>query len=119
MTLIHVPKPPDSAMNPDRPVSSLLKTQIEHLHKAEKRLPRHHLTEIYVNAIKTEGEAAAYIRAVTESIHNAHAEAAAQRARPRRKRTIEIAAVADDGVPGRVKSKSGAKKSSRKQPGKK
>jgi len=39
MTLIHVPSPSQSAMNPDRPVSSLLKIQMEHLQQAEKRLP--------------------------------------------------------------------------------
>jgi hypothetical protein len=98
MTLIHVPSPSQSAMNPDRPVSSLLKIQMEHLQQAEKRLPPRYQTEIYINAIKTEGEAANYIRAVTEAIHTAHEEAAAQRLRPvrRRKRVLEIAAVADD-----------------------
>jgi len=92
MTLIHVPRPPQSAMNPDRPVSSLLKAQIEHLHEAEKRLPSQYRSDIYVNAIKTEGEAANYIRAVSEAIHKAHADAAAQRAR--RGRGLEIAAAA-------------------------
>ena len=56
--LIHVPRPPKSAFNPDRPVSSLLKAQMEYLHEAEKRLPSRYHSEIYVNAIKTEGEAA-------------------------------------------------------------
>ena len=55
-------------------------------------------TEIYANAIRTEGEAAEYIRSVTEAIQKAHAEAAAQRTRSgvKRRRVIEIAAVADD-----------------------
>ena len=76
MTLIHVPKPTKSAMNPNRSVSSLLQAQIQHLHAAERKLPLRYHSEIYVNAIKTEGEAAAYIRKVTEAIHKAHAEAA-------------------------------------------
>jgi hypothetical protein len=73
-------------------MSSLVAWQVEHFHEAEKRLPRQHHTDIYVNAIKTEGEAANYIRAVTEAIHNAHAEAEALRTR----RGIEIAAGADE-----------------------
>ncbi|MGO9403380.1 MAG: hypothetical protein ACLPVW_07905 [Terriglobales bacterium] len=88
MTLIAVPRPPKSAHNPDRAVSSLLKWQIEHLHQAEKRLPLRYHSEVYVNAIKTEGEAARYIHDVTEAIHTAHEDEAAQRLRRalRRKR---------------------------------
>lgn len=99
MTLIKVPPlpiPSQSAMNPDRPVNSLLKAQIQHLQEAERNLPSRYRTEIYANAIRTEGEAAKYIRAVTEAITKAHAEAAAQRARPALGRGIAIAAVADD-----------------------
>jgi hypothetical protein len=94
MTIIKVPRPPRSASDPDRPISSLLKTQIEHLHEADKRLPLRYRTEIYVNAIKTEAEAARYIREVTEAIRNAHTEATVQRGRPKPKPTLEIAASA-------------------------
>lgn len=106
-TKITLPPLPDSAMNKDRPVSGLLKAQILHLHEAERRLPLRHHTDIYINAIKTEGEAAEYIRAVTEAIHDAHAAAAAKRARPvvKRKGVIEIAAVADDRPRKRGKKK--------------
>lgn len=100
MTLIHVPRPPKNAMDLNRPISSLLEAQIEHLHEAEKRLPLRHRSDIYTNAIRTEGEAASYIRAVTEAIHGAHKEAAIQRERAlRKKRTIEVTAVAE--TPGR------------------
>lgn len=117
MTLIHVPRPSQSSMNPSRPVSSLLKTQMEHLQQAEKRLPRRYQTEIYINAIKTEGEAANYIRAITEAIHTAHEEAAAQRLRPvhRRKRVLEIAAVADDRDTSNAGSRSQVKTSGRRR----
>ncbi len=94
MTLIHVPRPPKKAMDPNRPVSALLKTQIEHLHEAERRLPLRYRSEIYVNAIKTEGEAASYISAVTEAIRNAHVDAERTRRAPKRKRALEIAAAA-------------------------
>jgi len=92
MTLIHVPRPDvKSAMNPDRPVNALLKAQIQHLQNAERNLPLRHRTDIYVNAVKTEGEAAEYIRQVTAAIHQAHDAAAAKRGRG-----IAIAAAAAD-----------------------
>jgi hypothetical protein len=69
MTVIRVPKTPASAMNPDRPISGLLKNQIVHLQHAEFRLPARDQTNIYINKIKTEGEAAEYIRQVTAKIH--------------------------------------------------
>jgi hypothetical protein len=103
MVLIHVPRP-KNAYNPDRPVGSLLKNQVEHLREAETKLPARyrHRIDTYTNAIKTEGEAAAYIRKVTEAIHAAHADAerarlAAQRRRlPRRGTVTEIAAAATE-----------------------
>jgi hypothetical protein len=69
MTVIRVPKTPASAINPDRPISGLLKNQILHLQHAEFRLPARDQTNIYVNKIRTEREAAEYIRQVTAKIH--------------------------------------------------
>jgi hypothetical protein len=112
MVLIHVPKPPKQARDLNRPVSSLLKMQIEHLLEAERRLPVKHHSGIYVNAIKTEGEAAEYIRRVTEAIHRAHREAERARHVLRgRKRPIEIAAAA---ARPKGKSRTVAKKKTRK-----
>lgn len=79
MTTIKVPKPPKSALNKDRPISTLLKNQIRHLQEAEFRLPVSGQTDVYINAIKTEGEAAEYIRQVTAAIHAHHAMRAAER----------------------------------------
>jgi hypothetical protein len=120
MTLIHVPRPPQSAFDPNRPVNALLKAQMEHLHVAASKLPLKYRSDIYLNAIKTEGEAARYIHEVTEAIRDAHNEAEAQRSRvaPKRKRVIEIAAVADERSERRVASKA-AKKSGKKPAGKK
>jgi hypothetical protein len=95
MTLISVPKPPKSVYDPDRPITSLLKSHVEHLREAESKLPLRYRSEIYVKAIKTEGEAARYIRDVTEAIHAAHEDAKRARRAPKRRRGIEIAAVAD------------------------
>ncbi|MFZ0419178.1 MAG: hypothetical protein WAM04_13855 [Candidatus Sulfotelmatobacter sp.] len=95
-TTIILPRPTRNAINKNRPISDLLKAQILHLHEAERKLPPRRRTEIYVDAIRTEREAAQYIRAVTEAIHEAHAAAVAKRLRPKRKGVIEIAAVAED-----------------------
>lgn len=98
MAIIHVPRAPKSAWNPNRPMSTLLLWQVEQLQDAELRLPLHHQTGIYVNAIKTEGEAAEYIAAVTKAIHDAHEEVEGRRAKrvpPKSKPVIEIAAAPD------------------------
>jgi len=112
MALLRLPKPSKNAWNPDRPMSSLLKWQIEHLHAAEMRMPSRYHTEIYVNALRTEGEAANYIQLVTEAIHQAHADAEAAKVRAKRpgRRPIEIAAVADEAAERRIARKAKAKK---------
>ena len=98
MALVHVPKPPKNAYDPGRPMGSLLKSQVEHLREAESKLPLRYRQEIetYIKAVKTEGEAARYIRAVTEAIHHAHDDAERERRAPGRARGIEIAAAADE-----------------------
>jgi hypothetical protein len=115
MEIIHVPRPSKQAMNPDRPVNALLLAQVEHLQHVERRLPLRYRSEIYTHAIKTEGEAAEYIREVTEAIHQAHADAAKRRAKPAPKRGLAIAAAAE---PPKRKSTSKGKTKSGK-PGKK
>jgi hypothetical protein len=97
MALIIVPKPSKHAMNPDRPVSGLLLAQIEHLHVAEKNLPLRYRSDKYIKAIRTEREAATYIKQVTEAIHQAHKDAATHRAKAARRRGtgLEIAASAE------------------------
>lgn len=92
MALIHVPRP-KNAYNPSRPLGSLLKAQVDHLREAESKLPLRYRNGIdtYVKTVKTEGEAAAYIRKVTEAIHDAHADAERARRVPKPKRVIKIA----------------------------
>jgi hypothetical protein len=117
MAVIHVPRPNAKvAMDTSRPVNSLLKVQIEHLHEAELKLPIGLQTDIYINAIKTEGEAGEYIRRVTEAIHEAHEAAEAKRARPafKPKRVITIAAVADERPVKKTVSTRKKKKSQKK-----
>ncbi|HSS99254.1 MAG TPA: hypothetical protein VLK33_19600 [Terriglobales bacterium] len=79
-------------------------TQVSQLQHAERRLPLRYRTEIYTHAIQTEGEAAQYIREVTEAIHKAHADAA----RRRGKRGLDIAAAAEK-PKRKIKSKPKAK----------
>ena len=112
MVLIRVPEVPKEARNPSRPVSALLRMQMEHLYQAEQRLPSNYRTDIYVNAIKTEGEAARYIREATEAIHAAHDEAARARQRRPAKRSFELAAGAEK--PKRKKSSGSRKKSTKR-----
>ena len=96
MAVIHVPRPSRKAMNQNRPASSLLLTQVGQLQHAERRLPLRYRTEIYTHAIKTEGEAAAYIHEVTKAIHQAHADAATRRVRKTtRKGRTKAAAAAE------------------------
>ena len=111
MSVIHVPRPSKNAMKPDRPVNALLLAQVEHLQHAERRLPLRYRSEIYTHAIKTEGEAAAYIREVTEAIHKAHKDATVRRANLMRrpKKGLAIAAAAE---PPSRKSRSKTKKTS-------
>ena len=123
MAIIKIPQPPATAYNPDRPVSALLKSQILHLQEAEFRLPIRLQTNIYVNAIKTEGAAADYIRRVTTALHQAHGvppQGVTQRKkitpiRPRGTRVGDIAAKAEAKPrKKKAKKKSGAKKKSKK-----
>ena len=96
MALISVPKPPKSAYNPDRPATSLLKAHVEHMREAESKLPIKYRSDFYAKAVRTEGEAAEYIRDVTEAIQEAHADAEKRRSTGKKKRRLEIAAAAEE-----------------------
>ena len=109
MRPIPIPRP-KAAMNLDRPANALLLAQVHHLQHAERLLPLRYRSEIYIHAIKTEGEAAEYIREVTDAIHRAHADAEKKRAKP--KKGLQLAASA--ARPARKKSKKKPTKSKRK-----
>ncbi|PYP89920.1 MAG: hypothetical protein DMF61_01595 [Blastocatellia bacterium AA13] len=61
--VIRVPKPPADAFNKDRPVPQHLRTQMEHLADTVRKLVRDE-----IKAAKTEGEAAVYIKKMTEIV---------------------------------------------------
>lgn len=98
---------PKSKVNPNRDANALLLAQVQHLREAERSLPPKYHSGIFSQAIRTEGEAARYVQAVTEAIHQAHADAAAERMRrpKKRKGVIEIAAVADEAAERRQRSR--------------
>jgi len=62
---VAVPIPSPASMNRDRPISGLIKDQIDHLHKAELTLPPDQQTGVDVHTIQTEAQASNYIQQVT------------------------------------------------------
>ena len=114
MDVIIVPRP-KSVRDPNRPVSSLLLAQVKHLRAAEMSLPARYHSGIFSHAIQTEGEAANYVRAVTEAIRDAHDDAAEARRKktPKRREVISIAAEADETAERRMRNRSKAKKKGR------
>lgn len=67
---IHIEEPPADAMNAERPISGLIRDQIEHLHKAElAMLPPEEQTGVDVHSLRTEADASQYIEQVTAKLH--------------------------------------------------
>ncbi len=62
--VIRVPKPPREAFNKNRPVSKLLQAQVRQLAEMLKKD-----IDDEMNAIKTEGQASAFIQRVTAMLH--------------------------------------------------
>jgi len=63
--LIRVGAPPKSAFNQDRPISDLIRSQVEHLKHVEERLTPEQRSMLPGDEIRTEAEAAKYIAAMT------------------------------------------------------
>lgn len=60
----------NEAYNHDRPISSLVRTQLLHLHTAENLwLPPEDRTDININNLHTEKQASEYIQKVTALLH--------------------------------------------------
>src|SRR5215471_5050625 len=121
MAVIKVPRPPAEAFDLNRPISTLLKNQVRHLQEAEFRLPASMQTNTYINAIKTEGEAAEYIRRVTEALHRAHAigpeiglRTGVRGAAPRRRTAGGDLAAAAESSPRKSKGKTAGTRKKRK-----
>ena len=69
--VVAVPKPSRSSYNPNRPLAKnqLLQAHVQHVHEAERHLPRERRTGIDIKSIQTEGQAAEYIKKVTALLH--------------------------------------------------
>jgi hypothetical protein len=66
MEPIRVPRPPKEAFNQHRPVSDLIAKQVEHFRHVEAKLSDAQRASLPQGHIRTEHEAAQYIRAVTQ-----------------------------------------------------
>jgi hypothetical protein len=71
--VVRVPKPARSSYQPHRLLAKnvLLQSQVKHFREMEKQLPPEHQSGIDSEKIQTEGEAADYIRRVTQKLHQA------------------------------------------------
>src|SRR5690349_11956480 len=65
-SVLQIPKPPSSAFNKNRPVSELLWAHVEHLAAAVKRD-----IDDERRAVRTEGDASAFIQKYTAMLHPA------------------------------------------------
>lgn len=80
-----------AAYNHDRPISSLIRTQLLHLHIAENlRLPEKDRTDINVNHLLTERQASEYIGKVTALLHR-HGKSAKRQASASRGKKLKKA----------------------------
>lgn len=69
---VRVPKPSRKSFNKARALAgnTLLQNQVHHFHELEKRLRADLDAGIQYGAVKTEGDAAAYIKKMTEILHH-------------------------------------------------
>jgi hypothetical protein len=96
----------NEAYNSDRPISSLIRTQLLHLHYAEQlKVPPEEHTNININTLHTEREASEYIQKVTALLHKHGKQAAKKSKRPKKKASGKKA-----GDKARKKMKPAAKK---------
>jgi hypothetical protein len=69
----------NEAYDPERPISSLIRTQLLHLHHAEQlAIPPKQRSNININSLHTERQASEYIQKVTALLHK-HGKSAAKR----------------------------------------
>src|SRR6476646_6285176 len=66
---VQVPRPAPGSFHKHRPMSDLLRRQVEHFREAERQLPADRQTRIDIDSIRLEHEAAAYIGRVTSALH--------------------------------------------------
>lgn len=69
--IVRVPKPGKDSFNPNRPLAgnTLLLNQLKHIRRRELEFPPSQQTGIDFESIKTEGQAAEYIRKLATALH--------------------------------------------------
>jgi hypothetical protein len=98
MDVIHVPAPPKGAFNKHRPMSDLIKAQVNHFKHLEHKLTAEQREGIPQHRITTEGHAAAYIAVMTRFLRSGVA------AQPIKQKTVTIterkpaAAIGEEGL---------------------
>jgi hypothetical protein len=94
----------NEAYNPDRPISSLIRTQLLHLHHAEQlvNIPPKQRTNVNINTLHTERQASEYIQIVTALLHK-YGKKAAKKSRTK-KQAKKKAAVKKAGSKSQKKS---------------
>jgi hypothetical protein len=68
MEPIHVPRPPAEAFNKNRPVSGLIRAQVNHFKHVERKLSAEQRRTIPQQGVTTEAGAAKYIAAMTAAL---------------------------------------------------
>jgi hypothetical protein len=74
--IVKVPRPHPKQFEPGRPITDLVRNQLLHLSLAQRHLDKkhHHPADVY--AIKTDAQAAEFIRHVTSKLHSLKGRAA-------------------------------------------
>jgi hypothetical protein len=69
--VVRIPRAARSSFNPNRPLekNTLLLNQLRHFAHVEGKLPPEERTGMDVASIRTEGQAAEYIRRMTRKLH--------------------------------------------------
>jgi hypothetical protein len=76
---IEVPKPAPGSFHKHRPISDLLRKQIDHFREAEMKLRPESRTGIDAKSIETEEAAGLYLRKITAILHPQEAKKAGQK----------------------------------------
>lgn len=69
VNVVHVPQPARAALNKDRPLSSLLRNQVEHFQRLNNELFQQEKSAVPASPVQTEGEAALYMKKMTAKLH--------------------------------------------------
>jgi hypothetical protein len=67
--VVKVQRPHAKRFEPDRPITDLVRNQLMHLSLAQRHLDKKHHHPVDVYSIKTDAEAAEFIRHVTARLH--------------------------------------------------